>query len=132
MTGKKTTETVSATDFALTIMRQGQGATNAEATALLKDLIQRVRDTGKSGQITLTLRVAPIKNTTQVIVTDKLAAKLPEYDRPTSLYFTTPDGEILRDNPDQDPLFNVADLDAPDPTIIDHATGEIIEGNHND
>lgn len=120
------------TDFAMTLMRQGNGATNSEASVMLRDLAQRVRDTGKAGTITLQLRIAPIKNTTQVAISDKLSVKAPEYDRPTTIYYTTEDGEITRDDPDQPSLFNVKEVKRPSTAVVDLTTGEIMEGNNDE
>lgn len=73
-------------------MRNGQ--TVRELTDAMADVIQRVKDTGKAGELTLKLKIAPASRggeVTTVIVTDNVTTKLPVMERGASIFFTTPE-----------------------------------------
>lgn len=116
-----------ATDYAIVLMRQGGGQTNKAATEALREVVKAVRETGKSGAVTIRLDVKLVEQTTQIVISDKITSKVPQLDRQASIYFTTPEGDVLRDNPDQDPLFNVQEIERTAARIIDYVTGQPID-----
>lgn len=87
-----------------------KGRTVSELEDQLREVVNRCRDTGKKGAVTLTISVDPIKagdGTYQL--TDKITAKLPQFDRHATLFFGTPDGNLQQEDPRQEPLpFNEA------------------------
>ena len=132
------TPKATATEFVDVLMRQGNGATNQELSAELREIVQRVKSTGKAGTLTLALRVELIKSTNSIVVTDTIRAKKPEYDRPSSVFFADLKGNLLRDNPDQPTIFDLAEVPTPTPAavvtiggdhhvIVNPETGEIQE-----
>lgn len=124
-------------EFVEVLVRQGRGSTNEELSEALRELTKRVVATGKPGTISLTVRVSQIKKTGQLVIDDKIRTKLPEYDRPVTIAFADEAGNLLREDPNQKPLWDVHDLDDPKPvavvnlggevTVVDPATGEIKE-----
>lgn len=58
----------------------GGGQTDEELSEELRDLVLRVQQTGRAGQISLTLKVALASNNTVEIV-DKIMVKKPEFKR---------------------------------------------------
>lgn len=93
----------------------------AELTEQLRDVVTRVRETGRPGSLTLTLKV---KNASKgagaaLVIEDDVKVKLPTAERGTTVLFATEDGQLQRNDPRQPRL---AELDRPVVTSI--ATGE--------
>lgn len=124
-------------EFVEVLVRQGRGSTNEELSEALRELTKRVVATGKPGTINLTVNVSQIKKTGQLIISDKIRTKLPEYDRPVTIAFADEAGNLLREDPNQRPLWGgIEDLeDKPvavvnlggEVTVVDPTTGEIKE-----
>lgn len=92
----------------------GSGATDVELAEGIWDVIQRVRDTGKKGSLTLTIAVAPIdKKDPQngpLSFVDSVKVNLPEYDRTPVFLFTDREGNPTRSNPLQAELTGLRDV----------------------
>lgn len=112
--------------FADWLREQSGGKTHEEMGVALYDLVQRVRDTGKKGTVTLTISVAPLKNDRDVlVVADEIKLRVPEHDRKASLFYPDKEGNLTRQDPHQltfESLREVADVGT-----VDTATGEIRE-----
>lgn len=80
---------------------QRGGALVDELTASLSDVVEAVRHLGKSGSVTLTIRVRDNDDGRTVIVTDDVATKIPQPARPASLYFVDEHANLRRDDPFQ-------------------------------
>lgn len=94
-------------DFAAFLMDHRRGKTHDELSAALRDLVLAVEDTRKPGKITYTLTVKPQERTQgAVMVSDQIKCSLPEHDRSESIFFATPTGELVRNDPRQDALFD--------------------------
>jgi hypothetical protein len=67
------------------------------------DLVKDVRRLGKAGTLTLTLKIAPAENSRaeRVNVTAAIAAKAPIEVPYSGVYFTTEDGRVQKNDPDQ-------------------------------
>ncbi|HET7397656.1 MAG TPA: hypothetical protein VFJ94_03950 [Intrasporangium sp.] len=110
--------------FADFLREQSRGTTHDELSEGLHDLVQRVRDTGKKGAITLVISVELMKGSDKaVIVSDEIKLKLPEHDRDTSLFFADRNGNLVRNDPDQ--LAFESLREAPPPPGVDLKTGEM-------
>jgi hypothetical protein len=102
--------------FADFLREQSHGTTHDELSQALHDLVARVQDTGKKGSLTLTIGVERLKggrSDNAVIVSDSIKLNLPEHDRDTSLFFTTADGNLSRDDPRQLSFESLRDVSAP-------------------
>lgn len=76
------------------------GQTYEEINARLAEVTQAVIDTRKAGELSIRLRIKP-NGESSVIVTDEVRAKVPEPLRGETLFFTTADGSLRRDDPRQ-------------------------------
>lgn len=92
------------------------GATVAEFAAALQKLTASVREVGKSGSLTLTVKVAPAsKGATDVVtVQSQVRAKLPEAERRIAIFYVTDDNQLVRNDPKQELLpLRIVDIEAP-------------------
>lgn len=106
--------------FASWLCEQAGGKTEAELTEGLRDLVNRVGDTGKKGSITLAVTVAPMKgDPSMLVVSDEIKLKLPEHDRKASIFWQK-DGQLLRNDPNQRSIF-----DEITGHQVDATTGEV-------
>lgn len=95
------------------------------ATTELAEVVRGVLDTNKGGSLTLTLTVKPNgRGDNAVIVSAKLAAKVPQVDLPDALFFANLDGDLLREDPTQNRMFADVGLSAGE--RMDTTTGEIL------
>lgn len=92
--------------FAEFLREQRSGTTHDELSQGLNDLLEAVSETGKAGQITLTVKVKPAAkgNHSMVSVADTVAVKLPQGERGEAIFFIDDDFNLTRDNPNQPSL----------------------------
>lgn len=127
---RNTSEAVEPRDFSSFLLEQSRGATHAELSEGLHDLVGRVQDTGKKGSLTLIITVEPMKGDDgAVIIGDEIRLKLPEHDRPASMYFIGSDGNVMRDDPRQASIFDDLRAAPAPPALnaprgVDSVTGE--------
>lgn len=79
-----------------------------QATAQLALATAAAVDTGKPASVTLTISIKPEKGGERVELFSAVKAKLPVDDPPKATFYVTRDEEgvdLLRDDPDQRPLF---------------------------
>ncbi len=86
-----------------------------ELTDKLYEVGRAVRDTRKGGTITLNVSISPTGKS--FIVDAKVSAKIPEHDRPSTTFFMTPEGTLMRNDPNQPRL--------PLREVVDEQTGEL-------
>lgn len=95
-------------DFVNTLMEMRQGNTAVDCTNKFSELIAAIMDTGKKGVLTLKLTVSPGRMAHGVVkdveITHSCVIAKPEFDSGTSIFFTTEDGELVRNDPGQMPL----------------------------
>ncbi len=107
--------------FAAWLQEQAKGATHAELGEALYDLVARVKDTGKAGTLTFTIKVEPWKQDRGVlIVSDEIKLKLPEFARQPSIFYRDDNGNLTRENPDQPELAGLREVptERVDPTQV--------------
>lgn len=112
-------------EFASFLLEQARGKTHEELSQALHDVTKKVIETGKKGSVTLTLTLGLLDKdpANGLIVTDEIKTKLPEHDRPASMFFPTDDGNLSRRDPRQMSFDDLATL--PEPDGLNRATGEI-------
>lgn len=108
--------------FADFLREQAKGHSHDELSEGLRDLVARVRDTGKKGSITYTVAVEQMKDGDALIVKDEIKLKLPEHDRDASLFWADKDNNLTRSDPNQLTFESLREVPAHDPI-----TGEIKE-----
>ena len=86
----------------------------------LQEIVNAVRITGKSGEMTIKIKVKPPKagGAAYLMVEDSLSVKVPKLDHGDTVFFHTKDGGLSRQDPSQQELFGVR-------AVVDESTGEI-------
>ena len=115
--------------FADFLREQARGLSHQELSEGLHDLVERVQDTGKKGQMTYVLTVEPTKGMAAALtVSDKITLKLPEHDRQASLFFRDRSGNLVRNDPNQPdlggPLRDVSALEEATEADLREARGQ--------
>lgn len=92
-----------------------------ELTDLQQQLVTAVSNTNKPGKITIELNYKP-EGQGQLTIKATVKSKIPEPARGSSLFFMTPEGNLLREDPRQTklPLRSVEDS-KPAPTELRQA-----------
>jgi uncharacterized protein YabE (DUF348 family) len=107
------------TDF---LREQRAGETEEELARALNELVESVQQTGKAGTLTYTIKVAPVSKETsgQFIVHDDVKLKAPKLSRGATLFFGTPENNLVRTDPRQTalPLMRQVDTSMPTPKAI--------------
>lgn len=107
------------------LREQAGGKSHDELSDALFDLVQRVRDTGKSGSVVYTIKVGPMKGDKDVLVlSDEIKLKLPEHDRKASLFYTDKTGNLTRNDPNQLAFESLREVEGG---LVDITTGELKE-----
>jgi hypothetical protein len=89
----------------------------------LSQIVAAVKATGKSGELTLKLKIKPPKSggISYLMIEDSLSAKVPKLDHGDTVFFPTKDGGLSRMDQSQ------GELPLRGVTTVDNETGEIIE-----
>jgi len=88
--------------FLATLQRHRGGRLLAQASDKLREVVAGVHETGKPGTLTLTLSIKPAqRGQSAVVVTDKLAGKVPTLEAEASFWFATPGGQLCKEDPRQ-------------------------------
>ncbi len=91
------------------ILRElGEGSTLSELSEAMFDVIQRVQETSKAGQVSLTLHVG-FDGQGRLVVKDEIKKKLPEFNRPETRFFVDKTGNASRRDPNQPVLPSLDD-----------------------
>lgn len=89
----------------------------------LNTVVTAVESTGKPGSITLTLKFKP-SSSGAIEVTDDVKTKIPMLAKGSSLFFATPEGNLVRDNPRQKQLPGLKQVnDAPEQPLKEIKNG---------
>lgn len=105
---------INKTPFSQQVAYLGKGMLDAELTEELSELIKAVRDTGRTGSLTLKLNVKmhSARDENTVIITPSVSKVKPKLDLAPSIMFSTADGDLLRNDPDQ-PELELKTVEAP-------------------
>lgn len=87
------------------------GTLNDDLTKALNDLTQKCADTGKGGELKLTIKLKPGSGG-QIEVFDDIAVKAPKEVRGSSIMFATPEGNLQREDPRQMSIAGLRTVDA--------------------
>ena len=102
--------------FTDTLVALRWGTLHDELTDELNKLVQVCGDTGKTGELTLKLKLKPGSGG-QIEVVDDLTVKSPKPTKTTSIMFATVENNLTREDPRQQSLEGLRS--------VDMATGEI-------
>lgn len=90
-----------------------QGGAHDELTEGLHDVIAAVKETGKPGSVTLTIKIDPDKKAQGIFrISDNVTIKAPQHDRGTRIYFADKSGNLTRSDPNQPELEGLRDVSA--------------------
>jgi hypothetical protein len=94
------------TPFAQTLAFLSRGSLDGELAEALAEVVKRVRETGKAGELTLKLKVSMLNQRDEdaVKVTPAVSTKLPKLASFETVMFSTYDGDLLRNDPRQQSL----------------------------
>ena len=84
------------TDFGTVLLQHNKGATHAEVSRALAEVVGAALDTGKKGYVTVKAEVEPLQSGT-VRLRLTTAKKVPE-DPAASIWFADGEGTLSRDN----------------------------------
>ena len=88
--------------FLSVMQRHRGGALLNELSETLRGLVAGVQATGKSGTLTLSLKVQNAQHGhNAIMLTDKLDEKIPVIEAEASYWFGTAEGELLKEDPRQ-------------------------------
>lgn len=94
------------------IISMRNGAANDLATEELQKLVQAVQTTGKSGDVTIKVKVSKLKDgDTEVKVEMKVSSHIPVGDLPAGIYYPSENGGLYRTDPRQLSMLDRADGD---------------------
>lgn len=102
---KAKSEVAPSNSFLRTIGEVRKGELVSEASKELAMLVKAVRDTGKSGEMTIKLKIRPSGEAMEIIGTVP-APKIPKREPKATTFFDGEDGELTRNNPAQAEMFN--------------------------
>ncbi|MET4696122.1 hypothetical protein [Endozoicomonas lisbonensis] len=94
------------TPFSQIIAYLNKGMLEAELTDELSELVKAVRDTHRMGELTLKLKVQlhNARDEDTVIITPAVNNKKPRLDMAKAIMYSTADGDLLRNDPNQPEL----------------------------
>jgi hypothetical protein len=109
--------------FAVFLQDLRDGRAHSELSAGLADLLAAVKDTGKGGTLTFSLKVKPGargKDVDKVIITDNVKVDLPKPERGEDFFWVTDSNELSRKHPRQQSL-ELREAPAPQPSKLKEA-----------
>lgn len=95
--------------FSLFLVELNDGMTHAGLTADLQELLQTVKNTGRSGSLTVKLKVSPAVKTNhgevdKITITADRKLELPKPEAPSDFFWLTDEAEPTRQHPRQHSL----------------------------
>lgn len=94
------------TAFSDQVSKMNKGSLDIELTEALAELVKQVRATHKKGSISLSLNVQPLSQSDEDVlkITPEIKTNLPKMPQPQSIFWSTADGDMLRNDPTQTEL----------------------------
>ncbi len=95
---------MSAKAFAVTLQDLRDGRVHAELSQQFGELVCKVKETGKAGEITLKIKVKPASrgsDVDKVVVSDAISVNLPKPERGEDFFWLTDSNELSRNHPRQ-------------------------------
>ena len=124
MKNPKTNEPVNNT-FIGVINNLRKGKLLTEVSEQLQALTQAVMEHRRPGKLTLTIKIAPQGDGDVVVLTDDVEIKAPKTSPTGSVFYTTDDGLLSRDDPNQKEMaLGVIAKPQPDPVKLPVAVNQ--------
>jgi hypothetical protein len=85
------------------LLKQQRGKTHAELSDALDQAVQAVQATGKAATLVYKVTIKPLNKgqTETLTISDQIAVKLPQSERPDSVFFVDDDGHLTTSDPRQ-------------------------------
>ena len=97
--------------FADVLSEVNKGVVADEAATKLAELVASVRETGKGGSITVTVKVDPFKGNEDIVkVSGRVALKAPQAEPPASIFYPDETGNLSRNDPNTLPGLSHSDM----------------------
>lgn len=108
--------------FLETLRELRAGRTLEDLGEELAKLVESVKETGKSAELTLKMKIKPSKSgaVSYFMIEDSITTKAPQLDRGDTIFFPTKDGGLSR--------YDQSQAEMPFGKTMDKETGEITEG----
>jgi len=93
--------------FAVFIQELRDGRAHSELSGQLAELIGKVRETGKGGELTLKIKVKPASrggDVDKVTVSDQISITLPKPEKGEDFFWLTSENDLSRNHPRQQSL----------------------------
>jgi hypothetical protein len=105
------------TAFAHTLQNLRDGRVHAELSTSLSELLHKVQETGKAGELTLKIKIKPATrgNVDKVMISDQISLNLPKPERGEDVFYLTDDCDLSRNHPRQASL-ELREVNAPTPS----------------
>lgn len=92
-------------EYAAVLLKHAAGRAHDEASAKLREAVEAVKLHGKAAEVTVTLKILPVKNNSTVVqIEDKVTSTIPQEKR-TSMWFPDDTGKLHRNDPNQRELW---------------------------
>lgn len=79
------------------------------ASQRMAEIVQAVDETGKAGELIISIKVKPEKGGgSQKVIQVGVKAKIPEMDLPEGVFFSDSEGDLHRTDPAQNEMFSEA------------------------
>lgn len=98
------------------------GETLDEISKKFNELVTAVESTGKQGELIFKVKLKP-SSSGAIEVIDEIKSKVPELAKGSSLFFATPEGNLVRNNPRQDELPGLKEVPTSNKAVKDIARG---------
>jgi len=94
------------TPFSQQLAYLSRGLFDSEATEKLAEVVQSVRETGKTGEFALIIKVTKLnaRDENALKLAPTIKVKIPKQAPYETIMFSTADGDLLRDDPHQSSL----------------------------
>lgn len=109
--------------FSVFLQDLRDGRAHSELSAHLGELLAAVKETGKGGSISLSIKVKPASRGSEidkVTITDDIKLDLPKPERGSDFYWLTDDNELSRNHPRQGSL-ELREAPTAQPTTLKEA-----------
>lgn len=89
--------------FSIILQDLRDGRVHAELTQQFSDLLSKVQETGKAGEITLKIKIKPTTrgDVDKVTISDAITLTLPKPERGEDMFFLTDECDLSRNHPRQ-------------------------------
>lgn len=89
--------------FAVILQDLRDGRVHAELSQQFGELVNKVQETGKAGELTLKIKVKPATrgNVDKIMIADAVTVSMPKPERGEDVFWLTDDNDLSRNHPRQ-------------------------------